>query len=223
MNKKVLLAATAALALCAVSAAKADPYETSGSNPDHYYSSSDRDGYYDRSGTYHHFDRDRGYDRGYDRHDRNDDRPSGYQRSGYYYDADRDPDCRRTSNAGGTIAGALGGGLIGGVASRGNGLAIAGGAILGGLVGNALTSDVDCNDRSYAYDSYYRGLNGDVGVRVDWSNDSYGDRGYFVPVREYSRGGYTCRDYRTVTYRHGREVSREGRACRRNDGQWYFD
>lgn len=211
MKKTLLLAATLALSF---GAAKADPYEPYGSNPDHYYSSADHDGYYDRNGNYHHFDR------GYDRDDYN--RPSDYRGGGYYYNADADPDCRRVGNAGGTIAGAVAGGLIGGAASHGNGVAIAGGAVLGGLVGNALTSDVECADRRYAYDSYYRGLNGDIGVRVDWRNDAYGDYGYFTPVREYNRGGYRCRDYRTVTYRHGREIVREGSACRRTDGQWYF-
>lgn len=215
MHKTTLLAAAAAFALTA-SAAAAGPYEPYGSNPNHYYSQNDHDGYYDRNGRYHRFADDAGpY------------RSSAYDapppRGGYYYDADRDPDCRRSGSAAGTVAGAVGGGLIGGVASHGNGLAIAGGAILGGLVGNALTSEVDCNDRRYAYDSYYRGLNGNIGVRVDWRNDAYGDYGYFTPIREYNRGGFVCRDFRTTTFRHGREVTREGRACRRTDGQWYFD
>jgi surface antigen len=218
MKKTLLMAATAVLTL-SVGAANADPYEPYGSNPDHYYSSADHDGYYDRNGNYHHFDRDdyRSGD-GDDRYSRSDYRGGG----GYYYNADADPECRRVGNPGGTIAGAVAGGVIGGVASHGNGVAIAGGAVLGGLVGNALTSDVECVDRRYAYDSYYRGLNGDIGVRVDWRNDAYGDYGYFVPVREYHRTGYRCRDYRTVTYRRGREIVREGTACRRGDGQWYF-
>lgn len=212
MKKTLLLAAAAVFMLAG--AAKADPYEAYGSNPDNYYSSSDHDGYYDRNGNYHHFDR-------------GDYRPSGYDRSdyrggGYYYNADADPECHRVGNPGGTIAGAVAGGVIGGAVSHGNGGAAVGGAILGGLVGNALSSDVECADRRYAYDSYYRGLNGDIGVRVDWRNDSYGDYGYFTPVREYNRGGYRCRDFRTVTYKHGREVVREGSACRRSDGQWYF-
>lgn len=212
MNTKILLAATAAIALC-TGAANADRYDSYRDNPNNYYSENDHDGYYDRNGNYHHF-RDYGPPPP---------PPSSYERSGYYYDADRDPECRRNGSAGGTIAGAIGGGLIGGVASHGNGLAIAGGAILGGLVGNALTRDVDCADRPYAYNSYYSGLNGDVGVRVDWNNNSYGDRGYFVPVREYYRGSYRCRDFHTVTYRHGREIVRDGTACKRTDGQWYFD
>jgi surface antigen len=213
MKTKILLAATAAVALCASAAAKADPDDYR-NNPNNYYSQTDHDGYYDRNGNYHHF-RDYGPPPP--------PREGGYERSGYYYDADRDPECHRGGNAAGTIAGAIGGGLIGGVASHGNGLAIAGGAIVGGLVGNALTRDVDCADRPYAYNSYYRGLNGDVGVRVDWDNNSYGDRGYFVPTREYYRGSFRCRDFHSVTYRHGREVTRDGTACKRNDGQWEFE
>lgn len=215
MKKTMLLAAAAALALAA-GAANADEY---GANPDYYYSDNDHNGYYDRDGNYHHFDRG-DYGRFRDRDDYT--HPSEYRGGGYYYNADADPECHRVGNAGGTIAGAVAGGVIGGVASHGNGVAIAGGAVLGGLVGNALTSDVECADRRYAYDSYYRGLNGDIGVRVDWRNDAYGDYGYFVPVREYYRTGYRCRDYRTVTYRRGRQIVREGTACRRGDGQWYF-
>jgi surface antigen len=217
MKIKILLAATAALALCAGVAAKADPYEPYGSNPDHYYSSNDHSGYYDRSGTYHRFAADPGY---YGP-------PPGpgprYRPSGYYYNPDNDVECHRRNTAGGTIAGAIAGGVIGGAASHGNGGAVVGGAILGGLVGNSLSQGVECEDRSYAYDSYYRGLSGPIGVRVDWRNDRYGNYGYFTPIREYRRGGYTCRDYRTVTYRHGREYTRSGRACRRVDGNWYFD
>jgi surface antigen len=207
MTKTILLAAAAVLALG--TAAQAGPDEPYGSNPNHYYSANDRDGYYDRNGTYHHFDRDSGYDR------------SSYQSGGYYYNEADDVECR-DNRTGATVAGALAGGLIGGAASHGNGGAIVGGAVLGGLVGNSL-GGVDCYDRRYAYDSYYRGLNGDIGVRVDWRNDRYGDYGYFVPVREYTNGGYRCRDWRSVTYRKGREVVKTGRACRRTDGQWYFD
>src|ERR1700743_2222883 len=84
MKKTTLLAAAATLALCAGAAAKADPYEPYGSNPNHYYSQNDHNGYYDRNGNYHRFDRD------------NDDRygpppPNdgpGYQPSYYYNDGD---------------------------------------------------------------------------------------------------------------------------------------
>jgi len=200
MTKTLLLAAAAVFALG--TAAQAGPDEPYGSNPNHYYSSNDHDRF--------------------DRYERSTYRDDGYRGGGYYYNADNDVECR-DNRAGGTIAGALAGGLIGGAASHGNGGAIVGGAILGGLVGNSLSRDVDCYDRSYAYDSYYRGLNGDVGVRVDWRNDRYGDYGYFTPVREYTYGGYRCRDWRSVTYKHGRQIEKTGRACRRSDGQWYFD
>ena len=137
--------------------------------------------------------------------------------------ASRADGCSGHDHTGGTIVGAIAGGVIGGAVSHGNGGAVVGGAILGGLVGNALSRDVECVDRRYAYDSYYRGLNGDIGVQVAWRNDTYGDYGYFVPVREYYRSGVRCRDFRTVTYKRGREVVRTGVACRRGDGQWYFD
>ena len=43
-------------------------------------------------------------------------------------------DCH-DGRAGGTVLGAIAGGVLGGVASHGNGAAIAGGAIFGGLAG----------------------------------------------------------------------------------------
>ncbi|MGZ5927555.1 MAG: glycine zipper domain-containing protein, partial [Rhizomicrobium sp.] len=59
-------------------------------------------------------------------------------------------ECSGRDHTGGTVLGALGGGLLGGLASHGNGLGIVGGALLGGLAGNAISRDMDCDDRPYA-------------------------------------------------------------------------
>ncbi len=130
-------------------------------------------------------------------------------------------DCSGRDHTTGTIAGAAGGGIIGGLASHGNGLGIVGGALLGGLAGNAISRDRDCNDQRHAAGSYDRSFNGQVGERHDWESEDH-DRGYTVTDREYRRGDRICRDFTQVTYRHGREMDRHGTACRGRDGSWEF-
>ena len=110
--------------------------------------------------------------------------------------------------------------MIGSAASRGNGGAVVGGAVLGGLLGNTLSKDIDCDDQPYAFEVYSSGLNGDVGRRYDWNHGEA--RGYFQPTREYRRGGVVCRDFMETTYRGGREFTRSGTACRFFDRQLAF-
>ena len=62
--------------------------------------------------------------------------------------------CSGRDHTGGTILGAIAGGVLGGAVSHGNGGAVVGGALLGGLAGNAISRDMDCEDRSYAVRSY---------------------------------------------------------------------
>jgi surface antigen len=128
--------------------------------------------------------------------------------------------CSGHDHTGGTVLGAIGGGLIGGFASHGNGLGIVGGAILGGLAGNALSRDMDCDDQPYAAKSYRESFDGPVGRRYRWERGP--DHGYIVTTRQYYRGPRQCRDFTQVVYRHGREFDRDGTACRRRGGEWQF-
>jgi surface antigen len=113
------------------------------------------------------------------------------------------------------------GGLIGSAASHGNGGAVVGGAVLGGLPGNTVSRDVDCDDQPYAFRVYADGLNGDLGHRYDWRHGD--DYGYFTLTREFRRGGMACRDFSETSYRGGKSSSRDGTACRATDGNWRFD
>ena len=124
--------------------------------------------------------------------------------------------CSGRDHAGGTIAG----GVLGGAVSHGNGGAVIGGALLGGLAGNAVSRDMDCDDRPYAARSYDESFHGSVGRRYEWSRGP--NRGYIVTNREYYRGPRLCRDFTQVVYRRGREFDRDGTACRRRDGEWGF-
>lgn len=123
MLKKVSLAA-AALAMTAggIAATPASAQYYGGGRYDHAYNEANRDGY--NRQEYRGYD-NRGYDRGYENRGYNDRR---YSRS------------NRCSSAGGTILGAIAGGLLGNaVAGRGNrGVGTVLGAGAGALAGRAI-------------------------------------------------------------------------------------
>ncbi len=133
--------------------------------------------------------------------------PQGYYRQGNY-----ESDCRRGNAVAGTIFGALGGGLIGGVVSHGSGAAVAGGVIVGGLLGNALSQDIDCDDHEVAFSTYQQAFGGDLNREYQWRHGAH--YGTIVTSREYYRDGYVCRDFHTVNYRDGQRLKRDGSACR---------
>jgi surface antigen len=217
MLKRTSLLAAAAVVALAAGTAHADSYNDNRYGPGNAQSDSDQSRSYANGYS-------NGYEDGAARRDRNEqyrpDRYSmnhGYQRGAYYYGSD----CN-SSNIGGTLAGAIVGGVIGNQISDGNPGATVGGVIIGGMAGNAISSDMNCNDRYYAFSSYRDGLDGRIGHRYNWRSNQRGVYGSFTPVREYSRGGYACRDFHTVTYRNGREFERSGTACRQTDGNWYL-
>jgi surface antigen len=129
--------------------------------------------------------------------------------------------CSGRDHTGGTILGAIAGGVLGGAVTHGNGGAVIGGALVGGLAGNAISRDMDCEDRPYAARSYDESFHGPVGRRYEWNRGP--NRGYIITNREY-RGprGRLCRDFTQVTYRRGREFDRDGTACLRRNGEWEF-
>jgi surface antigen len=160
-------------------------------DPNGYYSQSDQRGYYDHNGRYRQMRF--GRDR-YDRQDRSGD--TRYDPSANYY---RQGEYEESCNGG----------------------AVIGGAVLGGLLGNTVSKDIDCDDQPYAFNTYSEGLNGEVGRRYDWNHGE--SRGYFQPTRDYRRSGIQCRDFTETTYRGGREFTHVGTACRASDGYWHFD
>jgi surface antigen len=146
--------------------------------------------------------------------------PAPPQSDNYYRQGQYESDCHRGNAVGGTIFGAVAGGLLGSAVSHGNGGAIAGGVILGGAAGNALSRDIDCDDQPYAFSVYDDGLNGPVDREVTWRhNDRYGT---FRTTREYREGDRACRDFHTVNYRGGQRIERDGSACRGDDGHWHL-
>ena len=111
--------------------------------------------------------------------------------------------------------------MIGGGVSHGNGGAVVGGAVLGGLLGNTISRDIDCDDQPVAFRVYADGLNGEIGRRYEWHNR--GNYGYFTPIREFRRDGRLCREFTETSYRGGQSFTRTGVACREDGGNWRFD
>jgi len=178
-----------------------------------------------------------GYDeggRGYETPDRVVMHPNGddrsdrwrrrYSRTYSYNDDVYYQSCRNSPDPAGVIAGALIGGLIGNAVGQGGGRtgSTIAGVIVGGAVGAALTSNLDCEDRSYAYKSYHDGFNsGRAGSRYEWRNPHNDHRGEFRVDRYYDDpDGFHCANYTQTVYIDGRPQEARGRACRQPDGDW---
>jgi len=182
-----MLLVTAAVAFVA-GAANADPYQQNDSQYNFAQTAHSDEDKPDYGNNYNY-----GYDDGMAHRERDDHYRSHSYRHEARYDRGADyygSDCNDT-NATGTLMGAVAGGLIGGAASHGNG-----GAVLGGIAGDAMSSDMNCGDRRQAMMSYSQGFDGQIGHHYHWRNSEDNSYGRFTAVREYSRDGDTCRDYR---------------------------
>jgi Ni/Co efflux regulator RcnB/surface antigen len=145
-----------------------------------------------------------------------------YSRTYTYNDDVYYQQCRNQPDPAGILAGAIIGGFLGNAAGRGSTGATMAGVIFGGTVGAALTSNMDCEDRSYAYRTYYDGFNsGRTGRNYDWNNPHNGHRGQFR-VRSYYNDpyGFRCARFTQTTYVQGRSYNASGVACRQPDGSW---
>lgn len=211
--RNILLTATT-LAVLAPTLAFAQPsWVPWGNDPAGYYSDNDHNGYYDRNGDYQRI-----------RYPRRSDivppPPPPPPPPGPAYVPVRD--CHRDNRGAGTILGAIAGGLIGGFASHGNGLATIGGVIGGGALGNVIAGDMDCDDYAQAYPVYVDSFNGDIGRPYAWRRGP--NHGTITTTREFRRGGQICREFTTTTYRGNESRSRTGIACRgMGDSGWRFD
>jgi Ni/Co efflux regulator RcnB/surface antigen len=147
-----------------------------------------------------------------------------YSRQYTYSDDIYYQECRNAPDPAGVIVGALIGGLLGNAAGSGGGRtgATVAGIIVGGAVGAALTSNLDCEDRSYAYKSYYDGFNvGRPNAVYRWSNPRNDHRGEFRVIDYYNDpAGFRCSNYSQTVYIQGRPQEARGRACRQPDGTW---
>jgi len=155
------------------------------------------------------------------RSDRDDRWRQRYARSYSYNDDVYYQQCRRSPDPAGVILGGLIGGLLGNAAGRGNTGSTIAGVIFGGAVGAALTSNMDCEDRSYAYKTYYNGFNSGRPGSYQWRNPRNDHRGDFRIGSYYSDPyGFRCARFDQVTYIRGRSYRANGVACRQPDGSW---
>jgi len=125
-----------------------------------------------------------------------------------------------SNQEGGTVVGAVAGGIIGNQFGSGAGrvLATAAGVVVGGLVGSGIGKDMDDADRRYALEAEYRALEDDE--EENWRNEKSGHYGSIKPRKSYRRAGLTCREYEHTVYIEDRPQTMVGKACRQTDGTW---
>jgi Ni/Co efflux regulator RcnB/surface antigen len=131
-------------------------------------------------------------------------------------------ECRERPDPAGILIGGLIGGLLGHAAGgEDHSAATFAGVIIGAVAGAALTRDLDCDDRSFAYQSYYNALNSGRPGSYSWRNPRNNHRGDFR-VRSYDyQSGFQCANYSHTIYLDRRRQA-SGRACRQPDGAWVF-
>ncbi len=237
MKVKLLAAVTASVAVVAALPAAAQPYQDQPYQPQDRYQPSDNRGGYDDGYK-------AGYRSGYQAgriRARYDDRPAPVsfpprvvdpdqrwrQRYGQTYSYNDDSyyqECRRSADPAGVLAGALIGGLVGNAAGHGGsrGGATVAGVIIGGALGGALTSNLQCEDRSYAYKTYYDGFNsGRPHSDWQWDNPQTGHYGDFRVGDYYTDpDGFRCATYTQQVYVEDSPQVAAGRACQQPNGAW---
>ena len=148
-------------------------------------------------------------------------------RYGRVYTANDDrfyQECRNQADPAGVIAGALIGGLLGNAVSRGSSRAPAtiAGVIVGGAAGYGLTQHMQCEDRSYAYKTYYDAFNsGRPHSDWQWDNPENGHYGDFRVGDYYNdQDGFRCASYTQKIWVEGEPQVATGHACQQPDGTW---
>jgi surface antigen len=124
---------------------------------------------------------------------------------------------------GGTVVGAVAGGLIGNQFGHGTGrvLATVGGAVVGGLIGNSIGKNLDDEDREQAMEAEYRALEeDDTREPRRWRNEKTGHYGSIRQRRTYRNAGMKCREYEHTVYIDDRPETMVGKACKQPDGTW---
>lgn len=136
--------------------------------------------------------------------------------------------CEGFQNAGtkekvGSVAGAIGGGLLGSQIGGGSGRYIATGVgtLLGAWIGNEIGSSLDKADYAYAKEAEQRAYTAPVGQQISWNNPESGNYGTITPLRDGTlQSGEQCREFEQTIYVGGRAETGVGVACKRADGKW---
>jgi surface antigen len=124
---------------------------------------------------------------------------------------------------GGTVVGAIAGGLLGSTIGKGSGqvAAIGIGAILGGIIGSEVGKSLDRADRAYMQRTTQESLEtGRTGSTSSRRNPDSGHGGTVTPQRTYETAQGPCREYQQTVTIDGRTERAYGTACRQADGSW---
>lgn len=124
----------------------------------------------------------------------------------------------------GTVAGAIGGGVVGSTIGGGTGKTAAtiAGALLGGVLGSSIGQSLDNADRAAYYQASQRALEtAQPGQTLPWSNPQSGNYGSFTPSNYYQNvDGQYCREYTQTVHVGNHTEEGYGKACRQPDGSW---
>ena len=124
---------------------------------------------------------------------------------------------------GGTLAGAIAGGLLGAQFGSGEGQLIttAAGTLIGALAGGEAGRSLDRADRLSAASAVDQAQVGPIGETIIWDNPDTGNRGTVTPVREgTSTEGRYCREFVQSITIAGETQQGYGIACQEPDGSW---
>jgi len=124
----------------------------------------------------------------------------------------------------GTAGGAALGGLLGNQFGGGTGKTIAtvAGVLIGGWAGNEIGASLDRADRTAMTQAQTRAYSAPVGQQIVWNNPQSGNSGTIEPIRDgrdANTGSY-CREYQTTVTVGGQKQSAYGTACQQPDGAW---
>lgn len=127
------------------------------------------------------------------------------------------------NTTGGTMLGAVAGGLIGSQFGGGSGH-IAGaliGAAAGGYIGNRIGQSMDRQDQ---LDYRQAAMENQINQESRWTNHRTHRTYYVEPVREYHAHNHRCRRVKTtVEFDNGRTRDAYSTVCKsRRDGEWHF-
>ena len=128
-----------------------------------------------------------------------------------------------TKQEGGTIAGAVAGGILGNQVGGGSGkvVATAIGIVAGGIIGSEIGRALDEADRRRASEAEYRALEyGQSGQPTSWRNPDSGHYGNVTAGKPYKTNNSHCREYTHTIYIGGKPETMRGTACRQSDGTW---
>ena len=125
---------------------------------------------------------------------------------------------------GGTVIGAVAGGLLGSTIGSGSGqlVAVGVGTLLGGIIGSEVGKSLDRADRAHMQRTTQRSLETQPsGQSSTWKNPDNQHSGTVTPKPAY-RGdnGRTCREFQQTVTIDGRTERAYGTACRQADGSW---